>query len=332
MWLGWAQPAAGRLDVSWQEIGGPFVTGPVIQKAGAETIVIAADAAGDLNYLALPERHDVARGPGWKSLGLTSPHCPVAVSWGPDRVDVFGIGGDGVLRQTWIRRQPDGWAPAGQAVPVAEGVTEIPAAISWGSLRLDLFGRSASGSVTHKWWDDAADRLDIFTVENTSKTTHKYWHPGTGWLPAPLTHWEELGGSLTTPPAVVTWGNYHLDAFGRGPEGHLRHLWWGPENGWEPDFEWEDMRGVLGSAPIAFAWGQDRLGVFAVSIENTLIYKYRDPGIYWRPSLTRWYEQPFPGGAPAGQSLRAGLVPSGLAIISVVADSLDCAHVGVFRP
>lgn len=258
----------------------------------------------------------------------------MAISWGPGRVDVFGLGEDSVVRQTWVQRRTEGWTAKGQSVPVAEGVTEMPTAASWGPLRLDLFGRSADGSLMHKWWDNAADRLDIFTVENTSTTTHKYWHPGTGWLPAPPTQWEELGGSLTTAPAVVTWGKYHVDIFGRGPEGHLRHLWWSPENGWEPnDDDWEDMRGVLGDMPRAFAWGPDRLGVFAISIENTLMYKYRDPGIFWRPSLTRWYETRLPAqGVPAAGSLRAGLTPGGLVMVSVVEEAANRAHIGIFRP
>jgi hypothetical protein len=333
IWLGWAHSASGRFEVPWTDLGGPFIQGPIVQMVGTEAIVVAVSATGDLQFVALPERYQSTDRLAWQSLSLASSHSPAVVSWGPGRVDVFGLQEDGLLRQTWLERKPDGWTAKGQAVPVAEGVTEMPAPVSWGPLRLDLFGRSASGSVTHKWWDDAADRLDIFTVENTSKTTHKYWHPGTGWLPAPPTQWEDVGGPLTTPPMAVTWGNYHLDIFGRGSEGHLRHLWWGPENGWEPNFDWEDMRGVLGGPPNAFVWGPDRLGVFAVSIENTLIYKYRDPGIFWRPSLTRWHETSFPGsGVPAVQSLRAGIIPNGPAIVSVVEDSLDRAHVGIFRP
>jgi hypothetical protein len=333
VWLGWTDSAAAHFDVSWQNLGGSFTRGPFVQTVGSEAVVLAASADDSLSFAALGEPYEAGAAPTWASLGLDSSHDPVTASWGPGRIDVFGLGDDRTIRQTWLLRHADGWAAKGQWIPVAEEVAEMPTAVSWGPDRLDLFGRSADGSVLHKWWDDAADRLDIFTVENTSKTTHKYWHPGTGWLPASPTQWEDIGGPLTAPPVVVTWGSYQLDLFGQSSEGHLRHFWWGPENGWEPSDGWEDMRGVLASAPIAFAWGPDRLGVFAVSVENTLIYKYRDPGIFWRPSLTRWHESRFPGvSGPAVRSLRADITRSGLAVISVVEDSLDRAHVGIFRP
>lgn len=333
IWLGWADWAAERFDISWQSLGGSFTRGPFVQSVDSEAVVLAATEAGELSFAALGEPRGAPTASGWHPLGLTASHDPVTVSWASDRVDIFALSDDGVIRQSWVKRQPAGWTAHGQWIPVAEETLEMPTAVSWGPQRLDLFGRSADGTVLHKWWDNAADRLDIFNVENTSKTTHKYWHPGTGWLPAPLTQWEDIGGPLTTPPAVVSWGSYHLDLFGRGPEGHLRHLWWGPENGWEPGTDWEDMRGVLASAPAAFAWGRDRLGVFATSPDNTLIWKYRDPGIFWRPALTRWYECRFPGtGSIAVRSFRAAITPKGLAMVSAVEDSLDVAHVGLFHP
>jgi hypothetical protein len=333
IWLGWADSAAARSGVAWRNLGGSFTRGPFVQTAGAEAVVMAADADGGLSFAVLGAPFITGPQATWASLGLHATHDPVTVSWGPGRIDVFGLGADRTIRQTWLVRNADGWVAPGRWVPVAEDVAEMPSPLSWGPQRLDLFGRAADGTVLHKWWDDAADRLDIFNVENTSKTTHRYWHPGTGWLPSLPTQWEDIGGALSEPPVAVTWDNYHLDLFGRGFDGHLRHLWWGPENGWEPNDGWEDMRGVLAAAPVAFAWGRDRLGVFAVSVENTLIHKYRDPGIFWRPSLTRWHESQFPGpGAPAVQSLRADSTPDGLAVISVVEESLDRAHVGIFRP
>jgi Repeat of unknown function (DUF346) len=333
IWLGWADLTVGRFDVTWKNLGGPFIRGPFVQTVGAEAVIIVVGLDGDVSFAVVGEPSEPISPANWKSLGLAASHNPRTVSWGTGRIDVFGLGEDGIIRQTWLERQAEGWTARGQWVPVAEQVTEMPAPVSWGPQRLDLFGRSPKGSVLHKWWDDAADRLDIFQVENTSKTTHKYWHPGTGWLPAPPTQWEDIGGPLSTRPAVVSWGSYHLDLFGRGPDGHLCHLWWGPESGWEPADGWEDMHGVLASGPVAFAWGRDRLGVFAISVENTLIYKYRDPGIFWRPSLVRWYESGFPGaGRVSPRSLRAAIAPGGLAVISAVEDSLDHAHVGIFHP
>ncbi len=333
IWLGWANLATTRFEVSWQNLGGHFVRGPFIQAAGTDAVVIAARAGGDLDFAVLSEPYEDRTTIRWQGLSLTSHQDPVSVSWSDERIDIFGKGNDGVIRQTWLQRDGHSWAAESQSRPIAETTGDIPSAVSWGPRRLDLFGRSRDGLVIHKWWDDAADRFDIFNVENTSKTTHKFWHPGTGWLPAPPAQWEDIGGPLTTPISVVSWGSYRLDIFGRGPEGHLRHLWWNPENGWEPGGNWEDMHGVLAGAPIAFTWGPDRLGIFALSVQNTLIFKYRDPGIFWRPSLTRWYEGQLPGsGHPAVASLRAAITPEGTVIISAVDDSLLRAHIGIFRP
>jgi hypothetical protein len=334
IWLGKLNVSASQLEVSWRDIGGPFARGPLAQAAGGEILIMAGAASGYLSFTTLRGAALTPDPAGWTVMELRSAHRPVTVSWGPDRVDAFGLADDGILRQSWLQRRDGGWALGGRPVPIAEEVPEMPTPVSWGPLRLDLFGRSRAGSVLHKWWDNADDRFDIFSVENTGTTTHKYWHPGTGWLPAPLTQWEDLGGWLTTTPTASSWGAYHLDIFGRGRDGHLRHLWWGPEYGWEPGVDdWEDMGGVLGGVPEAIAWGRDRLGVFAISIENTLIFKYRDPGIYWRPSLTRWYESRFPGAimlSPA--SLRVGSTPEGLAVVAVLANSLESGHICVFRP
>ncbi|MGH4016268.1 MAG: hypothetical protein ACRDSL_20565 [Pseudonocardiaceae bacterium] len=244
----------------WAALDGPVVHGPIVQEVGSEAFVFGVDAAGRVLSAHLPNPGHAPG--GWTELEGACVGRPATTSWDVNRLDLFARDGRGVLRQTWLEHRGAGWEPKLRWVDVAEGLVEPPAAVSWGPERLDLFTRTASGELVHKWWDDAADRLDAFTIRDSTPLSHKYWDPGTGWLPAPLSEWEHLGGSLTIPPTVVTWGKYHLDVFSRGTDGHLHHIWWNPESGWSPQAAWEDMRGVLGDSLAAVAWSRDRLGVF----------------------------------------------------------------------
>ncbi len=312
----------------WAALDGPVVHGPIVQEVGSEAFVFGVDAAGRVLSAHLPNPGHAPG--GWTELEGACVGRPATTSWDVNRLDLFARDGRGVLRQTWLEHRGAGWEPKLRWVDVAEGLVEPPAAVSWGPERLDLFTRTASGELVHKWWDDAADRLDAFTIRDSTPLSHKYWDPGTGWLPAPLSEWEHLGGSLTIPPTVVTWGKYHLDVFSRGTDGHLHHIWWNPESGWSPQAAWEDMRGVLGDSLAAVAWSRDRLGVFCRSVDGSLLYKYRDPGIYWRPSLTRWYESRLPGGATMDSPVSATTI--GGTVVLVVRGSDDRIHVASARP
>ena len=85
-----------------------------------------------------------------ESLGGQLAAAPSAVSWGPDRIDVFAAGqpGNGLYQWTW---NGSGWAGptalpqlAPSGIP-AEGI----AAVSLGPNRLDVF---AAGTGDTPWW------------------------------------------------------------------------------------------------------------------------------------------------------------------------------------
>jgi hypothetical protein len=299
-----------------------------VQEVGSEAFVIGVDPAGAVMSARLPLPRQSPS--GWVRLEGRSVGKPVTASWGEGRLDVFARDERGVLRQTWLERRGTQWEPKRRWVDVAHGLIETPAALSWGPERLDLFTTDTSGEVLHKWWDDAADRLDAFTIGDSAPVPHKYWDPGTGWLPAPLSEWEWLGGSLTAAPTAVSWGKFHVDVFGRGDDGHLQHLWWTPESGWSHQGAWEDMRGVLEDSPAVVAWGRDRLAVFGCSVDGFLIYKYRDPGIYWRPSLTRWYESRISGADALNAPVSAANVGGNVVVIARGASGR--IHVALTRP
>jgi hypothetical protein len=41
--------------------------------------------------------------------------------------------------------------------------------------------------------------------------------------------WEDLGGILTSAPAVASWAANRLDCFVRGTDNHMWHKWWALE-------------------------------------------------------------------------------------------------------
>jgi hypothetical protein len=80
------------------------------------------------------------------------------VSWGPNRLDVFGVGVDNVMLHKWW----DGtnWQPSNSKVlwQRLDGASVIspPAAVSWAPNRLDVFGLDEDNVVRHNWsWDGA---------------------------------------------------------------------------------------------------------------------------------------------------------------------------------
>ena len=220
---------------------------------------------------------------GWESLGgvVTSP--PRAVSWGPDRLDLFALGQDhGLWHRWWDGANWGGWESLGGAL------TSPPDAVSWGPNRLDIFGLGQDHGLWHRWWDGtnwggweslggvltsapvatawAENRLDIFGVGQDHGLWHRWWD-GTNWG-----GWESLGGVLTSPPAVVSWGPNRLDIFAIGTDNAVWHKWWDGQS-WGG---WESLGGSLFSRLCAVSWDENRLDIFAVGNDNAVWHKWWD--------------------------------------------------------
>ncbi|HEY6323042.1 MAG TPA: hypothetical protein VJA16_15940 [Thermoanaerobaculia bacterium] len=106
----------------------------------------------------------------WEHLGglfLSPPDAPAAVSWGPNRLDIFGVGQDQGMYHKWW--DGSNWGP-GDWEPLGGVFTSPPAVVSWGPNRLDIFGMGQDKGMFHKWWD------------------------GSNW-----SDWEPLGGVFTMP-------------------------------------------------------------------------------------------------------------------------------------
>jgi hypothetical protein len=91
--------------------------------------------------------------PPWEDLGgaITGPFS--AVSWGPNRLDIFGIGAGGTVQHYWFdptiaADTNHGWGAGWEDLGGA--ITGPLSAVSWGPNRLDIFGVAQSRS-SHLW-------------------------------------------------------------------------------------------------------------------------------------------------------------------------------------
>jgi hypothetical protein len=101
----------------------------------------------------------------------------------------------------------------------------------------------------------------------------------TAGLPRPFsssTSWSSLGGALTSKPGAASWAADRLDAFVRGTDNQMWHVWWtgGQWSGWE------GLGGSLTSGPGAVSWGSGRIDVFVRGTDNQLWHRWWD-GTQW---------------------------------------------------
>ena len=152
--------------------------------------------------------------PSWQSLGGKFKSDPAAVTWAPDRIDIFGIGMNGAMYHKALTAQ--GWQPSWESL--GGSFVSAPAAVTWGPNRLDVFATGTDGAMYHKaWWGSswggweslggkfvslpvvasiATNRLDILGIGTNREMYHKAWD-GSGW-----SGWESLGGKFVARPRL----------------------------------------------------------------------------------------------------------------------------------
>ena len=85
-----------------------------------------------------------------------------------------------------------------------------------------------------------------------------------------MSEWQSLGGTSTTTPAIVSWGenDKYLFVFAVGTD---QALWYRRNNGidWSG---WESLGGVVMSAPHAVKSGESSVDVFAVGVHSELLH------------------------------------------------------------
>jgi hypothetical protein len=194
--------------------------------------------------------------------GFNSP--PTAVSWGPNRLDVFAVGSDNALWHISFDGNASGWA-------------------SWESLggalsgRDDFYSNSAPSAVS---W--APGRLDVFAIGSDKKLYH-WWLSGSAWSN------ESLEGSLLSAgPSAVSSGPNQLDVFTFGPDSAGSQVLWhisfdgNTSAGWS---SWEILDGATTyfapSPPSAVSWAPDRLDVFAAGGAGEVFHYWSQSGSAW---------------------------------------------------
>jgi hypothetical protein len=205
----------------WWPLGGEFKTGPAVASWGPNRLdVFGLGKSMGLYHKAWMGDHWHPPNPSWQGLGgvfagafdLSEPPMeydfpPAVVSWGPDRLDIFGVGESlGMYHKAWTGSS---WYPSTTGWQALGGTFRAiqPAVASWGPDRLDIFAIGADHGMYHKAW------------------MGDHWHPANP-------SWQGLGGPLGAAPEAVAWGPNRLDIFAIGDEEMQHKAWNGSQ--WEP--------------------------------------------------------------------------------------------------
>jgi hypothetical protein len=216
----------------------------------------------------------------WQSLGGIVLSAPEAVTWGPNRLDIFAVGTDHAMyHRWWSGSMWGGWESLG-------GVLDSkPTAVAWGPNRLDIFALGTDHALWHKWWNGQAwggweslggtltrrptavawgpNRLDIFATGTDNAVWHRWWN-GQAWG-----GWESLGGSVFSEVSAVSWAANRLDLFAIGADNAVWHKWWNG-SAWGG---WESLGGSVFSEVSAVSWAANRLDLFAIGTDSAVYRK-----------------------------------------------------------
>ena len=96
---------------------------------------------------------------------------PEAVSWGPNRLDVFVIGTDSALYHKWWNGATGG--RRSRATKPWEASARPPRVTAWGPNRLDVFVTGTDSALYHKWWDGGnwGPSLPIMSIRAASSAS-----------------------------------------------------------------------------------------------------------------------------------------------------------------
>lgn len=141
------------------------------------------------------------QGTSWTDLsdGHTFETSPAAVSWSPDRIDLFAVWDKQVQHRGY---QSGNWNPWTENLG---GTTDdAPAAATWKPERVDVLIRTTANLMARRFWEAGVT---------------------SGWK-----EWEGIGGqaqTLTSAPVAVATAPNRIDCFARGAnDGHLIHAWY----------------------------------------------------------------------------------------------------------
>jgi hypothetical protein len=79
-----------------------------------------------------------------------------------------------------------------------------------------------------------------------------------------------MGGTLTSAPAAVSWGNGRIDVVVRGGGNNIYHKYYISGTGWLPSGGFENIGGNATSDVGISSWGANRLDVFCRGTDDSL--------------------------------------------------------------
>jgi hypothetical protein len=179
----------------------------------------------------------------WEDFGGDFSSAPAIVSWGTNRLDIFGIDAEsGSVKHKYWDSGSNSWAPSGK---------------DWE----DLGGGPFVGDLTASSWGE--NRFDVWAAGEDGQLNHLYWDGYT------YKDWEQMGGAFETAPSVVHWDVGKIDIVGlfdgEGGDGHYHSKAYAGDN-WYPSLgEWYDKGGDFAGQPALVAnKGSSKYALFRI--------------------------------------------------------------------
>jgi GxGYxY sequence motif in domain of unknown function N-terminal/GxGYxYP putative glycoside hydrolase C-terminal domain len=190
-----------------------------------------------------------------------------ACSWGPNRLDVFGVQqSSGKVYHNWWNGSAwqSSWENRGNTVaPV--GAPGASANVNFPS-REDIYYNGTDGNLYHQWWSNGT------------------W---SAWLSLGAPSGVKLLGS----PSALSWGAGRFDVFVRGNDGNIWHIYDINYSSWS---SWEghgqNAAGAVTNDVAACTWGVNRLDLYTLGQGNGQIYHQYWAGSGWKPSISTWQQ------------------------------------------
>ncbi|KAH8892361.1 fucose-specific lectin [Thozetella sp. PMI_491] len=241
----------------------------------------------------------------WESLDGEIPWSTVtAVSWGPNRIDLFGLGPDNDCHHKWCEGSSwSSWQKLG-----GRSFSDV-VAVTWGPGILHLFVRGGNNMVFHmhmtspnQWtlWNalpslqiigspkavvSCAGRIDLFVRDIQGNLYHKFYRDD-AWDET----WQSIGPRLVDEVAVAAISpNNNIGVTTRDADGKVLYKEWDSStNKWLPsETGWSNLDDLTPgdtahpkaySTPAIAAWKQQgRISIAIQGVDNSLWLKERDP-------------------------------------------------------
>lgn len=218
-----------------------------------------------------------------------------AVSWGPNRLDIVGIGSKhGLRHQSWNNpsniSDGSGWTELyGYFISPPTIVSPIPGILlvfaqsgfygnaqmnfydgsSWNFFSYPLRGRLSSALVAVS---KDPTSVDIFAKGMDNSYLQSTFRDNFQW-----SDWESLGGDFVGEPAAVAWGPERLDVVGLGTDGSYLWKYWNGTT-WSP--RWESLGGNFTSPPFIVSSTPGRLTIYGIDENGAQLHKYFHNGAW----------------------------------------------------